>query len=53
MNWNDDESRCDLLSLDRHVMAGRPAFQETSGTTYFEKNCVEAEAKRLCIYETV
>ena len=34
-------------------MAGRPAFQVTAGSTYFEKNCVEPEAKRLCIYETV
>ena len=41
------------MGVDRHVMAGRPAFQATAGLTYFEKNCVEPNSKRLCIYETV
>ena len=41
------------MGVDRHVMAGRPAFQASAGLTYFEKNCVEPNSKRLCIYETV
>ena len=54
INWRADSSECDLLSLDRHVMAGRPSFVEDAASTYFEKNCVEdPSTKRLCIYETV
>ena len=53
INWVADSAQCNLLDVDRHVMAGRPAFKPTSGVDYLEKNCVELDKKRLCIYETV
>ena len=42
-----------MLNRDRHELAGQPLFQPETGVDYVEKNCVDDNDKRLCIYEEV
>jgi len=53
INWVSESAECNLLNVDRQVMAGRPAFQAAQGVDLLEKNCIEPGADRLCLYETV
>jgi hypothetical protein len=44
---------CILYDVDRHVLAGLPSFAPKEGSDYLERNCIESDPKRLCIYDKV
>jgi hypothetical protein len=44
---------CILYDVDRHVLAGLPSFAPKEGSDYMERNCIESDPKRLCIYDKV
>ena len=53
INWVAETKDCSMLNRDRHELAGQPLFQPEQGVDYVEKNCVDTNEKRLCIYEEV
>jgi hypothetical protein len=42
---------CIMFDVDRHVVAGLPSFAPKEGSDYLERNCIEGDPKRLCIYD--
>ena len=44
---------CVMFDVDRHVLAGLPSFAPKEGSDYMERNCIDSDPKRLCIYDKV
>jgi hypothetical protein len=53
MVFTKSSGDCVLFDVDRHVVAGLPAFGPKEGSDYLERNCIEGDPKRLCIYDKV